>query len=569
MFVLAFDRDWTVDVNPHPRREAVPLEWVRYWAHDCEHEVWAIGNQDLVEEANIPGTVESIRRRDGGISVLGEQDELGYYDWWPERDERLYILAELFHSAEEYIVVDDLDLSYVDGWEHYHAWEFVERVRQGDIHLDTPSSASWEADGGIDSADTVREILDDGWVFEITYRDNGDTRTYVATHKDPHRPAMTPIDGPPVFYFETLTGDETHKVRFPDLVDVTPVSAEQLPEPLMAEAATAMQSLIDADESVPLSDITTVLSAAGDTDSAQHSALTLAYAVLQTRGETFEEIGGQVLRILQDSEFAVGRGVMKELIETAQESPEVVAQHTSGLSALATESAYEEGAVRCFVALAEADPAYALDGVPALATAAMAEDEDTRQWAVYALSLVAGSYPEEVYPTTETLIDAMRTENESIRTNALSAVGKITSSYPDAAKSVTADLLHLLDDEHPKVRNNAVGLLGDIAQEHPDVVIEYAEEIADCLDDSNEQARLNASIALLNAGEANPDAIRTQHEQLEVALDDPNPGVRANGCALVANSEAPVPIETLRELRDTDPDETVRDRAEWAVTRIS
>jgi len=31
MIVLAFDSDWTVDVNPHPNREAVPLEYVRYW----------------------------------------------------------------------------------------------------------------------------------------------------------------------------------------------------------------------------------------------------------------------------------------------------------------------------------------------------------------------------------------------------------------------------------------------------------------------------------------------------------------------------------------------------------
>jgi hypothetical protein len=52
MHVLAFDRDWTVDVNPHPHREAVALEWVLYWAHDSDHEVWAIGNQDLVDDAD-------------------------------------------------------------------------------------------------------------------------------------------------------------------------------------------------------------------------------------------------------------------------------------------------------------------------------------------------------------------------------------------------------------------------------------------------------------------------------------------------------------------------------------
>jgi hypothetical protein len=140
MFVLAFDRDWTVDVNPHPNREAVPLSWVRYWAHETDHEVWAIGNQDLVEEADIPGTVECVRQRDGDISVLGEQDEFGYYEWWPEREERLNILFELFPDADQYIVVDDLDLSHVGGWDHYHAWEFTQKVRQGDIPLDTPRS---------------------------------------------------------------------------------------------------------------------------------------------------------------------------------------------------------------------------------------------------------------------------------------------------------------------------------------------------------------------------------------------------------------------------------------------
>jgi hypothetical protein len=137
-FVLAFDRDWTVDVNPHPDKDAVPLEWVRYWAHDTSHEVWAIGNQDLVDEADIPGIEEIVRRRDGDLSALGEQNNLGYYEWWPEREERLSILADLFPDAGGYVVVDDLDLTHVDGWEHYHAWEFVPAIQRGDIDLPIP-----------------------------------------------------------------------------------------------------------------------------------------------------------------------------------------------------------------------------------------------------------------------------------------------------------------------------------------------------------------------------------------------------------------------------------------------
>jgi len=47
MLVFAFDRDWTIDVNPHPRHDAVPLEWVRHLAHETPHAVYAIGNQTL------------------------------------------------------------------------------------------------------------------------------------------------------------------------------------------------------------------------------------------------------------------------------------------------------------------------------------------------------------------------------------------------------------------------------------------------------------------------------------------------------------------------------------------
>ena len=162
MYVLAFDRDWTVDVNPHPHRDAVPLTWVRYWAHETNHEVWTIGNQDLVKEADIPGTVESIRRRDGYIDALGEQDEHGYYEWWPDREKRLQILAELFPDAEGYIAVDDLDLGHVDGWEHYHAWDFVEHVRSGELGLSVPSSSDPIPDGGFESGDAVRDVLADG-----------------------------------------------------------------------------------------------------------------------------------------------------------------------------------------------------------------------------------------------------------------------------------------------------------------------------------------------------------------------------------------------------------------------
>ena len=69
---------------------------------------------------------------------MGEQDKYEYYEWWPDRDERLHILAELFPDATEYIVVDDLDLSHVDGWTHYHAWDFLDAIDNGHLDLSHP-----------------------------------------------------------------------------------------------------------------------------------------------------------------------------------------------------------------------------------------------------------------------------------------------------------------------------------------------------------------------------------------------------------------------------------------------
>ncbi len=150
MLVFAFDRDWTVDVNPHPHHEAVPLEWVRHLAHETGHAVYAIGNQDLADEAAIPGVVDVVGRHpDEWDEWLGEKTPSGRYEQFPLRRERLRLIEDLHQAAEGYVVVDDLDLSDVDEWEHYHAWEFVPAVEQHDIDVDLPVSHDPVPDGGV------------------------------------------------------------------------------------------------------------------------------------------------------------------------------------------------------------------------------------------------------------------------------------------------------------------------------------------------------------------------------------------------------------------------------------
>ncbi|QSG08585.1 hypothetical protein [Halapricum desulfuricans] len=195
MWVFAFDRDWTVDVNPHPRHEAVPLEWVRHLAHETDHAVYAIGNQDLAEEAAIPGVVDIVgRHADDWDHWLGDKQPDGRYERFPTRRERLALIEALHPAADRYIVVDDLDLSDVEGWQHYHAWEFAPAVRDGHLDLSLPSVDAQVSDddlvtdGGLPTvagimpadADQLASFLgkyDDTPGFEITYEQDGDDVT--------------------------------------------------------------------------------------------------------------------------------------------------------------------------------------------------------------------------------------------------------------------------------------------------------------------------------------------------------------------------------------------------------
>ncbi|AFZ73805.1 HEAT repeat domain-containing protein [Natronobacterium gregoryi] len=573
MYVLAFDRDWTVDVNPHPSREAVPIEWVRYWAYETEHEVWAIGNQDLVDEADIPGTVESIRRRDGDIDALGDRNEFGNYEWWPEREARLRILAELFPDADEYVVVDDLDLSHVDGWDHYHAWDFVELVRDGKIELSIPSSDDLVPDGGFESADEVRDILADGYVFEFTYRTEEETKTHLVTHFEPERPSMKPLKGPPAFWFETVGNEEKFSVRLPDIESVHPVPYERLADPFLGAAFAAVRSQLEEDaETVDGETLREMLSDSVSNPARveQREALRLAMSTLQHREAERELAIEAVFEVIADEPSTLDRKALRTVWESTKDEPAVLEEYVPELASYASqESPCQPAATRCLMEIAEANPGSVLEAVPAVETAVTSGSGMTQSYAVYTFSSVAEEYPEEVFPAVPALITALQSDDDTTQTNALAALGKIASNYPDAAEPIVDELVVLLDAEAKSVRNNAVGLLGDLAQEHPDIVIEHADRIAARLEDNNVQARVNASLALLQAGEADPSAIRAQQDQLESALEDPSPEVRANACSLIGNANVPVPIEELKELEANDMNDTVRERAAWTITRVN
>lgn len=127
-YVFAFDRNGTVSVSPQSADAAVPIEWVRQLAAESAFAVYAIGGQQLTEEADIPGVAELVEQHPTAeIHVEDDGTLLGGYH--PTRRERLGILADLYPDANR-LVIDDAELSDVAGWRYFHPQRFVTAIEQ-------------------------------------------------------------------------------------------------------------------------------------------------------------------------------------------------------------------------------------------------------------------------------------------------------------------------------------------------------------------------------------------------------------------------------------------------------
>lgn len=172
-YVVCFDRDFTIDVNPpvSDDREAVPLWWVKQLAHAPEFDhvdVWATGNQRLCGEADIPGFADAralyedywtdpVHRRYPSRS--GELDV-----WEPSRQLGLQLIYELYQVYDGtlplFIVVDDFDLRTLEGFDHYFPWDFVDAVENGQAPLEVGERAfcNTPADSLVCSCTTERSV---------------------------------------------------------------------------------------------------------------------------------------------------------------------------------------------------------------------------------------------------------------------------------------------------------------------------------------------------------------------------------------------------------------------------
>lgn len=155
--VLCFDRDYTVSVNPHPKKRAVPIGWIQYWAHELGIPVWATGNQHLRVEAKIPGIREAEFAWKEFITGKEYEYENSRFDEFhqPRRRDGLRIVRDVYEAVYpdedfRFIVVDDVDVSDLSDegpWTHYFPWDFVRHVEHGNVAVDQPPDDAFRNQG--------------------------------------------------------------------------------------------------------------------------------------------------------------------------------------------------------------------------------------------------------------------------------------------------------------------------------------------------------------------------------------------------------------------------------------
>lgn len=127
---FCFDRDATIHIGKWPG--PVPIEWVEYLSNNTDHEVWATGNPKLEQEASIPGHKNILKEMPNHKSILHKN---------AGRHERLKLVRE-YVNADKYIVVDDVDVSNLEGFEYYSPSSFVKSVPNFFFDISKPKKPS-------------------------------------------------------------------------------------------------------------------------------------------------------------------------------------------------------------------------------------------------------------------------------------------------------------------------------------------------------------------------------------------------------------------------------------------
>ena len=261
---------------------------------------------------------------------------------------------------------------------------------------------------------------------------------------------------------------------------------------------------------------------------------------------------------------------LRSLAHIAELYPDIVAEEIDPVvdTVTADSRLVAAAATRLLLYVAEHNPEAVLDAVPAFGSLLTPTPTRARRQALATVGLLAKPHPGAVRPLVPQLCSLLDTDDTTYRISSTAALGRVTAAYPAAATPAVPTLVAQLDADHPELRANAVGVLGDIAREFPTDIAPYTDELAVRLTDDDPTVRSNTAGAFARIASVKPRRVEPFTDTLIELLDDEWTRSRVHACWALGRCGATAAADALAECRHTDSEESVRQRAAWALERI-
>ena len=262
---------------------------------------------------------------------------------------------------------------------------------------------------------------------------------------------------------------------------------------------------------------------------------------------------------------------LRSLAHIAAEQPAVVADAVDAVmdTIPADSRLVATAATRLLSNVAEHEPGAVVDAIPAIGSLLEPTPTQARRQALATVSRVAKSHPDAVRPLVPQLCSLLETDDTAYLISTTAALGRVTAAYPAAATPAVPTLLAQLPTDDPELRANTVGVLGDIAAEYPTDIAPYTDELAGLLTDDDPTVRSNTAGAFARIAAVKPRHVTPFVDALIELLDDSWTRSRVHACWALGRCRAAAAADPLAECRNTDPKESVRARAAWALDRIT
>lgn len=260
------------------------------------------------------------------------------------------------------------------------------------------------------------------------------------------------------------------------------------------------------------------------------------------------------------------------LAELATESPVDVAPSVDEIVAFVDDRpdhAATGELLRCLAIVATERPSSVAEHAATIADALERRGGDVR-WGLRLFQAVATDAPAAIVPAVPVLTDALAADPERHGTTVLSTLGRVARSEPDLPTLEFADeTVALLDHADASLRRDATGCLADVAVHAPAAVEPARSALAAALEDDDPETRANAAVAIARLAAGSESSVETAREPLLALLGDDHERVRANACVALGHGSIEAAADRLAELARRDPDPDVRERADWALDRLS